>query len=147
MATVAWKWFGLAETAAWNKEHDWLTDTYKALLTTSTYTPDQDTHAYHSAVTNEQSGTGYTAGGVTLANKTIGYTAGTNVTKFDCDDIVYATVTLTDVKNIVVYNDTPATSATKPLMAYGVVDLAVSPSAGNLTFTLDTAGLVTSTAA
>ena len=42
------------------------TDTIKVMLVTSTYTPNQDTHTKRSDVTNEVSGTGYTAGGATL---------------------------------------------------------------------------------
>jgi hypothetical protein len=41
------------------------TDTVKVLLTTSTYTENKDTHTKRSDVTNEVSGTGYTAGGNT----------------------------------------------------------------------------------
>ena len=42
---------------------------FKALLTTSAYTPDRNGHVFRSSVTNEVTGTGYTAGGlaVTLA--------------------------------------------------------------------------------
>lgn len=54
---------------------DFLTDTIKVMLTTSAYTPNRDTHETKADVTNEISGTGYTAGGVTLASKTITYTA------------------------------------------------------------------------
>lgn len=39
------------------------TDTFKVMLVTSTYTPNKDTHTKRSDVTNEVSGTGYTAGG------------------------------------------------------------------------------------
>lgn len=39
------------------------TDTYYVMLTTSTYTADQDAHTKRSDVTNEVTGTGYTAGG------------------------------------------------------------------------------------
>lgn len=39
------------------------TDTYYVMLCTSAYTPDQDTHTKRSDVTNEVTGTGYTAGG------------------------------------------------------------------------------------
>lgn len=147
MASVAMKWYGLATTAMLNAEHDFLTSTYKAMLTTSTFTPNQDTNDFKDDVTNEVVGTGYTAGGTTLANKTIGYTAGSNVTKLDCDDPTWTTVTLSDVKNVVVYNDTPATPATKPLLAFGIIDVAVNPNAGNLVITLDANGLLTTTAA
>lgn len=54
---------------------DYLTDTIKVMLTTSSYTPNRDTHETKNDITNEISGTGYTAGGVTLASKTITYTA------------------------------------------------------------------------
>lgn len=39
------------------------TDSFKVLLTTSAYTEDKDTHLKRSDVTNEISGSGYTAGG------------------------------------------------------------------------------------
>lgn len=43
------------------------TDTFKMMLVTSTYVPDKDTHLKRSSVTNEVTGTGYTAGGQTTA--------------------------------------------------------------------------------
>ena len=46
------------------------TDTIKALLVTSGYTPDLLTHQFKSSVTSEVTGTGYTAGGVTCTAKT-----------------------------------------------------------------------------
>jgi hypothetical protein len=54
---------------------DYLSDTIKCLLTTSTYAPNLDTHETKADVTNEVSGTGYTARGTSLASKTIVYTA------------------------------------------------------------------------
>ena len=42
---------------------DYDTDTFKVMLVTSTYTPNKDTHTKRSDVTNEVSGTGYSAGG------------------------------------------------------------------------------------
>lgn len=45
---------------------DYDTDTFKVMLTTSTYTENKDTHAKRSDVTNEVVGTGYTAGGNTV---------------------------------------------------------------------------------
>ena len=43
------------------------TDTIKVLLTTSAYVENKDTHVKRSDVTNEVTGTGYTAGGTTSA--------------------------------------------------------------------------------
>jgi len=58
-----------------NAEIDWDTDTIKGMLVTSSYTPDFTAHDYKNDVTNEVVGTGYTAGGATLASKTVTTTA------------------------------------------------------------------------
>lgn len=42
---------------------DFDTDTFRVMLTTSAYTEDKDAHDFRNDVTNEVSGTGYTAGG------------------------------------------------------------------------------------
>jgi hypothetical protein len=42
---------------------DYDTDTFRVMLVTSTYTENKDTHTKRSDVTNEVTGTGYTAGG------------------------------------------------------------------------------------
>lgn len=42
---------------------DYDTDTFKVMLTTSAYTENKDTHTKRSDITNEVTGTGYTAGG------------------------------------------------------------------------------------
>lgn len=42
---------------------DFDSDTFKAMLVTSSYTPDKDTHLKRSSVSNEVSGAGYAAGG------------------------------------------------------------------------------------
>ncbi len=44
---------------------DFDTDTFKVMLTTSAYTEDKDAHDFRNDITNEVSGTGYTAGGNT----------------------------------------------------------------------------------
>ena len=42
-------------------------DSFKAMLVTSAYVPNKDTHIKRSDVTNEVSGAGYTAGGIACA--------------------------------------------------------------------------------
>ena len=44
---------------------DFDTDTFKVMLVTSAYTENKDTHTRRSDITNEITGTGYTAGGNT----------------------------------------------------------------------------------
>ncbi len=50
------------------------TDTFKIMLTTSSYAANQATHDFRDDVTNEVVGTGYTAGGATLASVSIATT-------------------------------------------------------------------------
>lgn len=110
---------------------DWLSDTIKCMLTTSSYTPNQDTHEFKSDVTNEVTGTGYSSGGATLTTKTITYTGATNVSAFDADDVSWASSTIT-ARYAVLYDDTPATAATKPLIGY--VDFGADFATNNATF-------------
>lgn len=111
------KFFGKAFLALFNKEIDWDSDTIKVLLTTSAYTPDQDAHDYKDDVTDEVSGTGYSAGGQALSSKTITYTSATNKITLDAADVQWASSSIT-ARHAVIYDDTPATAATKPLLGY-----------------------------
>jgi hypothetical protein len=145
MAVTAF-FYGNAFLSAFNKEIDFNSDTIKVMLCTSAYTPNQDTHQYKSSVTNEVSGTGYTAAGATLANASLTYTAGTNVLKLDGDDVSWATSTIT-ARYAVIYDSTPATDATRPLIAYVDFGADVSSTAGPFTITWDAAGIATVTVA
>lgn len=145
MAVTA-KLYGKGILAVYNKEIDWVSDTIKVLLTTSSYTPDQDTHDYHNDITNEVSGTGYTAGGATLANASQTYTAGTNKIKLDGDDVTWTTSTIT-ARTAVVYDTTPGSSATNPLICYQQSDGDVSTTAGTFTIAWHADGIVEITVA
>ncbi|MFD7045372.1 hypothetical protein [Rhodococcus jostii] len=145
MAVTA-KLYGLALKSVFDKEIDWNTDTIKVMLATSSYTPDQDTHQYKSSVTNEVTGTGYTAGGATLASATTSYTTGTNTLVLDAADSSWTTSTIT-ARYAIIYNSTPGTDATRPLIAYVDFGADVSTTAGTFTITWDAAGIVTLTAA
>lgn len=145
MAVTA-KNYGNFLLKALNKEIDWDTDTIKVALCTSAYVPNQDTHIYFSAITNEVTGTGYTTGGATLGTKTITYDAGTNVTKLDAADVIWADSTIT-ARYAIIYDDTPATAATKPLIAYIDFGADVISSAGTFTITWDAAGITAITVA
>lgn len=72
---VSANFYRAAQLAVWNKEIDWGSDAIKVALATASYTPNLDTHDYFNDVTNEVSGTGYTAGGAALSTPTITYTA------------------------------------------------------------------------
>lgn len=100
-----------------NKEIDLDSDTIKLMLCTSAYTPNKDTHQYKSAVTNEVTGTGYTAGGATLTGVSITYNTATDTVVFDANDVTWPNSTIT-ARYGVLYDATPSTDATRPLIAY-----------------------------
>jgi len=143
MATT--KTYGSLITKAFNKEVDFDTDTIKVALVSSSYTPNQDTHDYWDDVSsNEVSGTGYTAGGATLASKTVTYDSATNVTKFDAADVSWTSSTIT-ARYAVVYLDT-GTASTSPLIAYVDFGSDQSSSSGTFQIVWDSAGIFTTTA-
>src|SRR3990167_4562121 len=119
---------------------DWDTDTIKVMLTTSTYTPNQDTNDHKDDVTNEVVGTGYTAGGATLASKTVTYTGATNVLALDAADVTWSTSTIT-ARNAVVYKDSGVAS-TSPVICYQSSDADLSSSGGNFTIQWHADGIV-----
>jgi hypothetical protein len=144
MAVTA-KGYGQAMLKALNKEIDYDTDTIKVMLCTSSYVPDQDNHVYKDvSVTNEVTGTGYTAGGATLASKTITYTAGTNTITLDAADVTWGSSTIT-ARYAIVYDDSPASN--KPLISYVDFGADQSSSSGNFTITWDANGILTVTVA
>jgi len=139
--------YGQFLSQALNKEIDWDSDTIKVALLTNAYTPNQDAHNYYDdVVANEVTGTGYTAGGNTLANKTNAYNSSTNVIVLDADDTTWASSTIT-ARYAVVYDATPATNATKPLIGYVDFGSDQSSSNGNFTITWDATGIVRITVA
>jgi hypothetical protein len=144
---MASKLYGQFLSQALNKEIDWDTDTIKVALLTNSYTPDQDAHNYlDDVVANEVTGTGYTTGGATLANKTNAYNSATNVIVLDADDVTWSSSTIT-ARYAVIYDASPATNATKPLIGYVDFGSDQSSSNGNFTITWDATGIVRITVA
>lgn len=125
---------------------DWLTSTFKVMLTTSGYTPDQDAHDYRNDVTNEVTGSGYTAGGATLTGKTATYTAATNKIMLDANDVSWGPNASITFRHAVIYKDT-GTASTSPLVAYQQGDSDVSVTNGTLTLQWNAAGIVEVTVA
>jgi hypothetical protein len=142
------KLYGQFISKALNKEVDWDSDTIKVALLTNSYTPNQDTHDYFDDVASfEVSGaTGYTASGLTLTNKTNTYNGTTNVIVLDADDVTWTSSTIT-ARYAVIYNATPSTNATRPLVGYVDFGSDQSSSNGNFTITWDATGIVRVTVA
>jgi hypothetical protein len=138
--------YGLFLKSLANKEIDLDSDTLKVMLCTSAYTPDQDAHQYKSSVADEVTGTGYTAGGATLGSVTVTYDAASNALVLDAADTEWADSTVT-ARYAVIYDDTPATDATKPLIAFVDFGGDQVSTAGAFTITWDASGIVRITAA
>lgn len=140
------KLYGNFLLKALNKEVDFDTDTIKVALLSSSYTPDQDAHDYFNDVsTYEVSGTGYTAGGNTLASKTATYDSANNVIVLDAADTTWASSTIT-ARYAVVYDST-GTSSTSALIGYVDFGSDQSSTNGNFTITWDSTGIVRITVA
>lgn len=104
------------------------TDTFKMLLTTSTYAPSKSAHAKRSDVTNEVVGTGYTAGGAAATVTLTAASGNSDLELINIADVSWTTATIT--------------------AAYGVLykSRGGASSADNLVCLLDFAGTFTSTA-
>lgn len=89
-----------------NKEQDLEADTLKIALYTSSATLGAATTAY--STTNEISGTGYSAGGVTLTSTTVATTGTTAY--FDADDPEWTSASFT-ARGALIYNSTNADKA------------------------------------
>lgn len=130
-----------------NKEIELDNDTIKVMLCTSAYTPNQGTHQYKSSVTGEVTGTGYTAGGATLA-----FTSSTavsltgNVFKFDADDVSWPSSTIT-ARYAVIYDSTPGSDASRPLIGYIDFGADVSTTSGTFQIVWNSSGIFTQTVA
>jgi hypothetical protein len=144
---MASKLYGSVVAKAFNKEIDWDTDVIKVALVSSAYTPNQDTHDYWDDVlANQVTGTGYTAGGATLASKTVTYDSATNTTILDAADTVWASSTIT-ARYAVIYDDSGATNAQKALLGYVDFGSDQSSTNGNFTITWDATGIIRLTVA
>lgn len=93
------------------------TDTINVMLVTSTYTPDQDTHEYRDDITNEVSGTGYSAGGSALASKAVTADNTDNEGVFDANDVSWSTSTIT-ARGAVLYKARGGASSADELICY-----------------------------
>ena len=93
--------------------HDLVADTLKIALYTSSANLGAGTTAY--STSNEISGTGYTAGGVTLTNKAVS-TTGTTA-HFDADDPTWTSASFT-ANGALIYNSTNSDKAIA-VLAFG----------------------------
>lgn len=123
-----------------NGNIDFASDTIKVALVTSSYTPNQDTHDFFNDITNEVTGTGYTAGGATLGTKSVTQDDTDNEGVFDAADTTWSSSTIT-ARGAVVYKDTGVDS-TSNLICYFDFGSDQSSSSGDFTIQWNAEGII-----
>ena len=81
--------------------YPWTSDTWKILLTTSSYTPDIDAHVYVSDVTNELVGTGYVR--KTLAGQAVSIDTGNDRADFKANNVTWTAIQADTAAKAIVY--------------------------------------------
>lgn len=116
---------------------DFDTHTFKGMLVTDAYTP-AAAHDFRDDVTSEVSGTGYTAGGATLASMTV-ILSGTEA-RIDCADPSWPSATIT-ARGMVIYRSVGSAATDRlvcALLFTGGVD--VTSTNGTFTVAIDATG-------
>lgn len=116
---------------------DFDTDTFKVMLTTSAYTENKDTHTKRSDITNEVSGTGYTAGGNTVTVTVAAVDTANDRVDITLGGTTWPTSTIT-ARKAVYYKSRGGAATADEIIA--VVDFGadVSTTAGTFTLTAST---------
>ena len=117
-------------------------ETHKGAMFTSSVTPSYSADTAYAASpwnANEVSGTGYTSGGLVLTTTVVDESP-TGTLRWDCDDLLWTTATITNARYLLVYAD--ALAGNNALLA---VDFGqnYSSSAGNFSVQIASGGLMT----
>ena len=112
----------------------------KVLMCEDAYTPNFDTHDFRNDVTNEVSGTGYTAGGAALTSTEV--TLASGLLTFDAADVSWASSTIPNAMAAVFYTNVGA-STTDQLISLHDFVTAASTSNGTFQIAWHASGLFT----
>ena len=137
MADIIWNAF---KANIMNGGIDLDTQTIKVALVTSTFAPNIDTEEDFADVTNEITGTGYTAGGQALTTKAVTIDDTDNEGVFDADDVTWSTSTITARGAVVYYDSTVA--ATSLLICYLDFGSDQTSTAGDFTIAWNAEGIL-----
>lgn len=113
------------------------TDTFRAMIVTNTYTENKDTHVKRSDITNEVTGTGYSAGGNTI---TVTVTKDTANDRIDISlgGTSWASSTIANARKAIIYKSRGGAASADELVACIDNGSDVSTSSGTLTLTAST---------
>ena len=125
------------DTAAQSME----AETHKVLMVTDTYAPNFDTHDFRDDITNEVTGTGYSAGGIAFTTTDWTITPAGTLT-YDFADPAWPTSTIANAMAAVTYFNV-GTAATDQLLFLMDFVTAASSSGGTFTILIAATGAVT----
>lgn len=126
--------FNAAKVAIGSADISFAADTFKLLLVTSSYTPDQDAHDFRNDITNEvANGNGYTTGGATLTGVSISVDNSGNRAIVEADDVTWSSSTITARRAILYKSRGGASSADEVIFCY---DFSSDKSSTNGNFTV-----------
>ena len=121
----------------------WGTDDTYLALASSSYSPNVDTHDFwNDVVANEVTGTNWAANGQQADGETLSLVTASDRVEFDLTDESTASVTLSDGKHLIVYTRTPGTDATRELIGFVTMDVALAPAGGTLLLDFSANGFV-----
>lgn len=115
---------------------DFDTDTFKWMLTTSAYTEDFDAHDFRNDITNEVSGTGYTAGGAT-ASITVTLDTANNRVDITLGSVNWTSSTIT-ARKAILYKSRGGASTADEVIGCNDFGSDVSTTAGTFTLSAST---------
>jgi hypothetical protein len=93
------------------------TDTFKVMATTVTYSENKDTHTKRSDITNEITGTGYTAGGNSVGALTVTKDTANDRNELTLPGTTWPSSTLSGVRKFVYYKSRGGASSADELVA------------------------------
>lgn len=138
--TATFHWYGKGVEHLANGDLDFGAHTFKVMLCTSSYAPNQDTDEFRSSVTNEVGASGsYASGGATLANVLVSYDSATNEVRITWDDVTFTSATIT-ARTAVIYRSV-GSAATDILVGYATDSADVISTGGTFTVDLSTVAL------
>lgn len=129
--------------SALHKEVNLEADSIKLMLTTSLYAYSQANDRYQSAVTNEVSGPGYVAGGIVVPGITVTDSGGVYTLNASTAD--FGILTVTGIRTAVLYDATPGTAATNPLIWFQDFGVDNSPAGVDFQILWNASGIFTIT--
>jgi hypothetical protein len=112
--------------------------TDKCALYTNTLTPNFDTDPSSYSTTNEVTGTGYTAGGLTVTSPTV--TGASGILTYDAADLSWATSTISNARGTIIYADALTPKALIVAVNFGAD---YSTTAGTFQITWNAGGIFT----